>query len=202
MGQELFFTHSLINSLTNKIGGKMKKFLVVILMGLCLTVAGIIPKTSDAETTLKVGIVDLLKALNESEAGKKARTELESLLKSKQTSIEEKGKNIEKLRADLEKQAAIISAEAKKAKEDELERLIRDYQRIVADSQSELKKKEGELTGEILKDLREIINKIAQEEGYSLILEHAEGLVLYTNKSLDLTDKVIKRYNESKTGKK
>lgn len=179
----------------------MKKFLVVMIVGFCMLAAGIIPKTSDAET-LKVGIVDLLKALNESEAGKRAKADLESLIKSKQTSIEEKGKNIEKLRADFEKQAAIISPEAKKTKEEELERLIRDYQRIVADSQAEVKKKEGELTGEILKDLRETINKIAQEEGYTLILEHAEGLVLYANKSLDLTDKVIKRYNESKAGKK
>lgn len=179
----------------------MKKFLVVIIVGLCLLATGMIPKTSDAET-LNVGIVNLLKALNESESGKRAKTDLESLIKSKQASIEEKGKNIEKLRTELEKQAAIISPEAKKAKEEELERLIRDYQRIVADSQAEVKKKEGELTGEILKDLRETINKIAQEEGYTLILEYAEGLVLYANKSLDITDKVIKRYNESKAGKK
>jgi outer membrane protein len=180
----------------------MKKILVVVIAGLCILAAGVIPKTSDAADTRKGGSVDLLKALNESEAGKRAKTDLESLIKSKQTSIEEKGKNIEKLRADFEKQAAIISPEAKKAKEEELERLLRDYQRIVADSQAEVKKKEGELTGEILKDLREMINKIAQEEGYTLILEHAEGLVLYSNKSLDLTDKVIKRYNESKAVKK
>lgn len=179
----------------------MKKILIAVLLGFCLLSVGIAPKTSNAET-LKVGIVDLLKALNESEAGKRAKTDLESLIKSKQASIEEKGKNIEKLRTDLEKQAAIISAEAKKAKEEELERLIRDYQRIVADSQAEVKKKEGELTGEILKDLREMINKVAQEEGYSLILENAEGIVLYANKFLDLTDKVIKRYNESKASKK
>jgi outer membrane protein len=179
----------------------MKKFLAVMIAGVFLFSAGMFSKASAAET-LKVGIVDLLKALNESESGKRAKTDLESLIKSKQSSIEEKGKNIEKLRTEFEKQAAIISPEAKKAKEDELERLIRDYQRIVADSQAEVKKKEGELTGEILKDLRETINKIAQEEGFALILEHAEGLVLYANKSLDLTDKVIKRYNESKAGKK
>ncbi|GER93309.1 hypothetical protein A45J_1046 [hot springs metagenome] len=179
----------------------MKKILVVVVLSFCLLSVGMIPQKSNAEA-LKVGIVDLLRALNESEAGKRAKADLESLIKSKQTSIEEKGKNIEKLKAELEKQAAIISAEAKKAKEEELERLIRDYQRVVADSQAEVKKKEGELTGEILKDLREMINKIAQEEGYNLILENAEGLVLYANKSLDLTDKVIKRYNESKAGKK
>ena len=179
----------------------MKKILVVTFLVMFMLVSGMISKASAAET-FKVGIVDLLKALNESEAGKRAKADLESLIKSKQTSIEERGKSIEKLKAEFEKQAAIISPAAKKAKEEELERLIRDYQRIVADSQAEVKKKEGELTGEILKDLREMINKIAQEEGYTLILEHAEGLVLYANKSLDLTDKVIKKYNESKAGKK
>lgn len=174
----------------------MKRFMVVTLTVFCILAVNM-TSIASAET-LKVGVVDLLKALNESDAGKRAKADLESLIKSKQASIEEKGKTIEKLKIDLEKQAAIISPEAKKAKEEELERLIRDYQRIVADSQAEVKKKEGELTGEILKDLRNTINKIASEEGYSLVLEYAEGIILYANKSLDITDKVIKRYNESK----
>ncbi len=174
----------------------MKKILVVMLAGLCILASGMLSSVS-AET-FKVGIVDIFRALNESEAGKRAKADLEALIKSKQAAIEEKGKSIEKLRTDMEKQAAIISPEAKKKKEEELERLIRDFQRIVADSEAEVKKKEGELTGEILKELRNIINKISQEEGYSLMLEHAEGLILYANKSLDITDKVIKRYNEAK----
>jgi len=50
---------------------------------------------------VKIGYVDLRVALNESEAGKKAKIELESLIKTKQSSIEEKGKSIEKLKGDL-----------------------------------------------------------------------------------------------------
>jgi outer membrane protein len=151
--------------------------------------------------TVKVGIVDLFRSINESDSGKKAKSDLESLIKSKQSSVEEKGKALEKLKTDLEKQAAIISADAKKVKIEEIERLERDFQRLVADAQAELKKKEGELTGAIIKELREIINKTAQEEGYTLILERAEGLVLYANKTIDITDKIIKKYNESKQAK-
>ncbi len=178
----------------------MKRILVAVSIVLCIT-AGAVSKATAAEG-LKIGIVDLFRALNESDAGKKAKTDLEALIKSKQIAIDEKGKKLEALKGDLEKQTAIISAEARKAKEEELERLVRDFQRIVADSQAEVKKKEGELTGGILKDLRDAINKIAQEEGYSLILERAEGLVLYAVKPLDITDKVIKRHDEAKTGKK
>ena len=151
---------------------------------------------------MKVGIVDLMKTLNESTSGKKAKTDLEALIKSKQSVLDEKGKEIEKLKADLEKQSSVLSAEAKKSKEEDLEKLLREYQRLVTDSQNEVKKKESELTGEILKELRVIVDKMGEEGGYTMILENADGLVLYSKKEINLTDVVIKKYNESKAKNK
>jgi outer membrane protein len=148
---------------------------------------------------LKIGSVDLIKALNESDAGKKAKTDLEFLIKSKQASLDEKGKTIEKMKNDIDQQSSVLSAEARKSKEEELERLIRDYQRLVSDSQNEVKKKEGELTNDILKELREIIEKLGSEEGYSIILEGSEGQILYAKKEMDLTDSIIKKHNELKS---
>jgi outer membrane protein len=146
---------------------------------------------------IKIGAVDLIKALNESEAGKKAKTELEGLIKSKQATLDEKSKSIEKMKEELEKQSSILSTEARKAKEEELERMIREYQRMVADSQGEVKKKENDHTAKIVKDLRTVIEKIGKEEGYTVILEKAEGIVLFAKEELDITDTVIKKYNES-----
>ncbi len=152
-----------------------------------------------AADSVKFGVVDLIKALNESEQGKKAKTDLEALIKTKQVSIDEKGKEIEKLKAGFEQQSSALSAEARKKKEDELEKLIREYQRIVTDSQNDVKKKETEFTSDILKDLRSIIEKIGQEGGYTMIIENAEGIVLYSKPEQNLTESVIKKYNESKT---
>lgn len=181
----------------------MKKILIVLIVS--LFIAGsvqVLPVYSVEAEKTKIAIVDLYKLLNESEAGKKAKADLESLIKTKQSLLDEKGKNIEKLRTEIEKQSAVLSADAKKAKEDELERLARDYQRLVSDSQAEVKKKETELTSEILKEARELINKIAQEGGYSLVLEKADGLVLFYSSNLDITDSLIKKMNELKTGSK
>jgi outer membrane protein len=146
---------------------------------------------------VKVGVVDLMKALNESHSGKKAKTELESLIKAKQSVLDQKGKEIEKAKADLEKQSSVLSAEAKKSKEEDLEKMLREYQRLVQDSQNEVKKKEGELTGGILKDIRAIVDKMGEEGGYTIILENVEGVVLFSQKEINLTDAVIKKYNES-----
>lgn len=186
-----------------KMEAKMKKVVLIGALGLFLLVLAASPVLA-AETAMKVGIVDLYRAVNESEQGKKAKTDLESMIKGKQDALEEKGKAIEKLKGELEKQGGVLSAEAKKSKEEEFERLTREYQRTVADSQNEVRKRESELTGRIVKDLREIINGLAQEEQYTLIMEKAEGLVLFADKSLDITDKVIQKFDAAKpkNGKK
>ncbi len=153
---------------------------------------------SQAQTALKVGVVDLLTALNDSEHGKKAIAEIDAMKKSKQSTIEEKGKKIEQLKADLDKQASVLSADAKKSKEEEIERLIREFQRLVSDATAELQKKQREVEVDMIKDLRVIINKIGEEEKFSYIIEASEGGLLYHDKAVDITDRVIKKFNESK----
>lgn len=167
----------------------------------CLFVAlFLLPVSLLAADAAKFGSIDVQKVLNESETGKKAKSDLESLIKAKQSTIDEKGKAIEKMKADLEKQASVLSPEARKTKEDELERLLREYQRIVQDSQAEIKKKEGEFTDTILKEIRDLIEKTGEEQGYTLLVE--KGMVLYSNKGIDITDVVLKSYDALKKSKK
>ena len=182
---------------------KKKGIRTVVLLFLAVLIPALLTagRASGADG-VKIGYVDLRVALNESEAGKKAKIELESLIKTKQSSIEEKGKVIEKLKGDFEKQASVLSADARKSKEEEIERLVRDYQRLVQDSQNDIKKKEGEITGSILKEIRDVVEKIGQEEGYSLILENVEGIILFSRKDLDVTERVIKTYNDWKAKQK
>jgi len=171
-------------------------------LSLLLVVLSLLVGTRAYAEDIKIGSVDLIKALNESDAGKKAKSDLESLIKTKQATLDEKGKAFEKMKGEIEKQSSVLSADARKTKEEELEKMARDYQRLVSDSQSEIKKKEGEFTSDIIKELRVIIQKIGTEEGYSIILEGSDGQILYAKKELDLTDLVIKKHNEMKAAPK
>lgn len=175
----------------------VEKLFIVCILFFAISV---LPASLPAAENIKFGSIDVQKILNESEAGKKAKTDLESLIKSKQVSIDEKGKAIEKMKADIEKQASVLSADARKTKEDELEKLIREYQRLVQDSQAEVKKREAELTDGILKDIREIIDKIGEEEGYTLIVE--KGMIVYSSKGIDVTDSIIKKFDELRSKSK
>jgi outer membrane protein len=150
--------------------------------------------------TTKIGYVDVYKAMNESEQGKKAKSELESIVKSKQASLESKGRAIERLRSELEKQGDMLSAESKRNKAEEYERLTREYQRNAADSQNEVRKKEGELTGRILKTIGDIVVAIGQEEKYTLILEKQQ--ILFADSTLDITQDVISRLDSGAAASK
>ncbi|RJQ50279.1 MAG: OmpH family outer membrane protein [Nitrospiraceae bacterium] len=146
---------------------------------------------------VKLGYVDLNKALNESEEGKKAVKTLEELFKSKQAVIEDKRKELGKLNEELQKQSSILTQDAIKEKQEERDRLGRDFQRIVKDSEEEVEKKRADFMDRILKDLAEIIRKTGEEEGYTAIFEKAQGGIMFIQEKLDLTDKIIKKYNEA-----
>ncbi|MBM4141250.1 MAG: OmpH family outer membrane protein [Nitrospira sp.] len=160
----------------------------------------VMPYFSEAADSVKIGVVDLQKVVDESEAGKKATEDLNTLAKSKRSLIDEKGKAIEKLKSELEKQSSVLSDETKKSKNEELEKLFREYQRILQDSDAELRKKDAELKKMILREIFEIAEKFGVEEGYTLVVD--KGFILYSNKDADITDKLIKKYNESKATSK
>lgn len=174
----------------------MKRFLITAILAITL-VSGMTLTAHAAEA--KLGFVDIDKAANESEEGKKAISGLKDYMASKQAAVNDKGKSIEKMKADLEKQAAIISPDAKRSKLEEIERAERDFQRMLSDVNMELEKKRRELTEAVYKEVIEVIEKMGQDGKYDAILPVQS--LLYGNKSLDLTDAVIKKFNESKASK-
>ncbi len=43
-----------------------------------------------------------------------------------------------------------------------------------------------------------MIKKLGEDEGYTLILERNENIVLYSSKAIDVTDRVIKVFDTQK----
>jgi outer membrane protein len=78
---------------------------------------------------------------------------------------------------------------------EDFERRRRDLRRKLEDSDAELRKKDQELTGSILKELAVVIQEIGERDGYTVILENSSSSVLYGSKSIDITDSVIKAFD-------
>ena len=75
---------------------------------------------------------------------------------------------------------------------------MRDFERSYKDSQAELQQRDNELTADLLKEMQVVIAIFGEEGGYMLILEQASSSVLYGAPEIDLTDQIIKAYNDSR----
>ncbi|KJU85460.1 outer membrane chaperone Skp [Candidatus Magnetobacterium bavaricum] len=142
----------------------------------------------------KLAFVDVQKVLSDSEPGKKAKASLETFVKSHQGKIDEKEKAIEKLKGEIENKGTALSEDAKKKKQDELQSMMRDLKRMASDAQEDIRKKESEITKDVFKDIKDIIGAVGKEEGYSAIMDN--NVLLYSGDGVDVTEKVIKKYNE------
>lgn len=149
----------------------------------------------------RIGFIDVQRVLVRSTAGVAAREQLEREKAGMQQKMDGKRKELEALRDELEKKGPLMTADARRDKQDQLERSRRDTARLVDDLQKELEKKEQQLLQRALQDLSGVIEKVGKERGFHLIVEKRSGGVLYGLPEADLTDEIIRAYDQQNTGK-
>src|SRR5262245_1658631 len=153
------------------------------------------PSAQTAAPT-RVGFVDIQRVLARSAAGVAAREQLEKEKATMQKQVDAQRVELEKLRDELEKKGQLLSADAKREKQEALERKVRDARRLVDDLQGTLQKKEEAMLGKVLQDVSGLIQKLGKEKGYSLVLERQRSSVLYASADADLTEDVIRAYDD------
>jgi len=147
---------------------------------------------------IKIGSVDMQKAVNECNAGKEAKRVLIEEAEKVQRFIATKQKEVQELRESLEKQGLMLTPETRVAKEKELQAKVRDFQRWGEDHRNELNQKRIDIERNISIGLIKVVQEIGAKEGYTLILQKNEDIVLFASKPIDLTDQVIKAYDVQK----
>jgi outer membrane protein len=151
-----------------------------------------------AHADVKIGYVDLQKAIQETSAGKKAKASLEKEFNAKKEELAKKEKDLKKMNDDLEKKKAVLTDDVRAKKQAELQQEMMKYRDLVGQSQMNIQKKEQELTKPILEKLQEVVDKVGKDGGYTVILEKSEQSVLWARKDIDLTAEVVSDFEKMK----
>ena len=150
---------------------------------------------TQAEAQGKIAVVDLNRAINETEDGRAAKNKLKKLFKRRQKALDAKQTALKKMKKSIETQQEVLSREALQKKLEEYQKAFVDLQTVYVDYQRELSSKEAELTKDIIARMQRILRRIGQREGYTLVLERSEAGVIFVPSNLDLTDLLIQKYN-------
>ena len=162
---------------------------------------------------LKVGVVDLQAVLDQSVRGRAAKDRLRDLgdklqqeIKTKLDLKKQKEDELQKLQTEFRSQRDLLTEQARAAKDEEyrrkareLKRFIDDTNRLTEDATQEFREREIRETQLLLLTVRKVVQEIGDREGYSLVLEGNENtaVVLYFNKAIDLTPKIVQRFDQT-----
>jgi len=174
---------------------RMKRWIAVV--GMLGSVVGL---AAAGANEVKVATVDMQRALQSVDAGRKAKSQLEREFNDKKKKLQDEEASIKKLGEEFKKQAAVLNDETRMRRQSEIQERIVKFQELTQRAQAEIQQKEQELTEPLLKKMRGIIGEIAKKKSYSLVLERSQNAVLFSLEQDDLTEEVIGTFNKSAAG--
>jgi len=153
-----------------------------------------------AADVAKIGVLDLQKILETSDAGKSIQNELKNQKDKMESDLKQKGAEIESIGKRLERESMVMSKDMREEKEREQRIKINDFKTLQKKYRTELQTLEVQLMNGLQNDLKALVETIGKKEGYLMIINKLG--VLYAPTSIDITDQVIQQLNALAAKKK
>lgn len=148
-----------------------------------------------AAAELTVAVVDMQRALNDCDAGKRAKDQVKAKFERSQDQLKRQREDLDRMKEDYDKRALVLKEEERRNLEKDLESRTLEFKRKYEDFQRDLKRTDAELTSGIVEELYGIVRDYGAKHGYTMVLEASSGALLYNDKTVDVTDEIVKLHN-------
>lgn len=149
---------------------------------------------------MPIGVVDVQRVLEETQAGKNANESLHAFVNNRQELIQLEEKALKRMEDNLLNQASVLSANARKDREKTFRQRMGQYQQKVAKLNREVQEKQREVFDELRGRVETVAARVAQRLGLLLVVEKGKGgATIYTDGSLDISDAVIQEFNRTES---
>lgn len=174
-----------------KTRGKMFIFVMVFM----LTVLGL---NAYSGQPIAIGVIDPVKMMESSSEGQKVISELKAKEQTIINSLNQIDNDVQNIENRLRTQRLTLTAEVQQNMALDLERLRTKRKRVEEDSYNDYKRLEFTLNNRIRQEVLPIIETVAKERGFKLVLDLSISGVAYFDNTIDITEEVAKRYDVSK----
>src|SRR5258707_14424470 len=146
-----------------------------------------------AHAEFKFAYVDVQRALNECDAGKRAKADFQGRVTSLEGRLQRQQSEVQSLKDQMEKKGMLMNPDQRQSLQDQYMEKLKNFERDYKDSKDELQAKDQEITAKIVHDLAQIIRTLGERDGYTMVME--KGSILWGAPGSDITDQVIRNYN-------
>jgi outer membrane protein len=155
-----------------------------------------VPALAAAE--VKMGYVDYQRVMLEVDDGKTAKARLQKWLESRQKEIDAEQETLRKEKETLDKQASAMSEETRVQKATDLQKKVYDLAQKWEKSRGEAAERERKEMEPIIARIDEVIRVIADRDGLGMVFEKRDSGLVFALSQYDLTNEVIRSYNNGK----
>jgi Skp family chaperone for outer membrane proteins len=148
-----------------------------------------------------VYVIDMDRVVNESIVGKAARSNIEDLVRKSEGKLSLQRMEIERMQADIEKQASLLAPAAMEEKREATARRAREFERAVQDQREEVSKQHNAEMKKVVEEIDKAVRELSSRGSYPLIIEKDPRVVVYSSERADLTNQVVAMVDAQRLGK-
>jgi len=172
----------------------MKRSLV--LMGMCFA---LLVTQAPAAETFNYVYVDLQTILQQSKAGKKEKDKITKFIKKRQVEFKKEEKALEAMQKKYEKDKLTLSKSQKQERQKAFQGKLKAYRKKAAESEQEVKRKEAAYANKALYEIQKIVEKMAKDKKYDVVVEKTQSGLLYVARDKDITKEVMEVFDKKFT---
>jgi outer membrane protein len=158
-----------------------------VLAGLFLTVT--------APAQVKLAIIDMREAVNNTGEVKKAVAALEARLKPKQAEGEKLQRELQDIQAKLQSMQGKLTPQGEAELVSTGQRRQRELQRLQEDLNGELEREQAEVGNRALQRMRDVVKKLAEEQQLDVVVDVSQ--TIYFKPALTITKPAIEAYDKA-----
>lgn len=161
--------------------------------------AGGASRAADPPSPGKVGVLNMEAAITSTEEGKQAANELTAKFAPRQTELQNIQKQMQDIQTRLQTTSNTLSDDERYRLQRELDTLNKSAQRKQQEAQQDFQDAQQDLINQLGRKLITVLDKYSADNGFAVIFDTSsqQTPVIYAAKTIDVTQDIIKLYDQS-----
>lgn len=134
----------------------------------------------------KIGIVDFMELIDNSEAGSLVKTKVKEKGEALQAELNESQADLKKIQQTYKRESVLWTEKQRREKQESFQIMLNEFKKLQLQNTKEFNEFRSELFNELKEKLMKYLETKSKDEGYTLIIEKKSGEVLYANPSFDI----------------
>jgi len=152
---------------------------------------------ASAQTTLKIGVIDMQKALLSTKDGEKAVAELKAKFAPKEREFQKRQAELQAKQEQYRKTENTISEEAKATLARDIDAMTKNLQRDTDDARQDVDQEQQRVLNELGQKMMQVLQKYATDKQLTMILDVSgqPNNILFASNTIDVTRDIITMYD-------